>query len=756
MFAHLGRFTHRRRWWVIVGSIVFAVLAAIWGTGVFTQVSDGGFVDPDAESTRADELIADEIDTANPDVIVIYRDAGGTPRDGDITPEDPAFAEAVTAQLDAMPGAPVEDVVHFWDMDPEDLTRYALISDDGQATYAAITLRGGGEEDRAESYAALVEHLEDQRDVLADADVTVHIGGAAAMMSEMSEQAERDVIVAELVSLPLLLLFLVIIFGGLVAASMPLLLAILAILGSLTVLHALALVTDISVFAVNVATILGLGLAIDYGLFIVSRFREELARRGSVAEALPVTVATAGRTVAFSGVAVLIAFCGLLFFPQAIMRSIGLGGIAVVLFDMVAALVVLPAILAVVGHRINALHIPGFRRRRSRESETGGWHRLAQIVMRRPVVSLVLVTMVLGAFGAPLLGLKPGITDQRYLPPDDDTRVVAEMMDADFPGGTGTIDVVVTGEVSDDALDGYAERLDSLEDAAQVDVRGLATGDVAHLGVYFTGEIDDAETTALVAQVRDTTLPSGADEVLVGGMAAASVDNLDAILDALPWTILVVVFATLVFLFMAFGSVILPIKAVLMGVLSLAASLGVVVWGFQEGALATLLGFDAVGTTDPTYLVIIVVAAFGLAMDYELFLLSRVREEYLATGDNTQSVAVGLQRTGHIITSAALLLVIVLASMGTSAIVFLKIMGIGLAAAIIIDATLVRAILVPAAMRLMGRANWWLPGWLRWLHDRIGVTEEEETAPSGPRPPVTKSETEPRATELVGRPFPET
>ncbi|QVQ52418.1 MMPL family transporter [Spiractinospora alimapuensis] len=752
MFTHLGRFTHRRRWWVIAGSAVFAVLAAVWGTGLFTQVSDGGFVDPDAESTRADELITDELDTATPDVVVIYRDAGGTPRDGDVIAEDGAFAEAVTDQLDALPSAPVEDVTHFWDMDPEDLTRYALISDDGRATYAAITLRGSGEEERTESYAELVGHLEDQRDALADADVTVRIGGAAAMMSEMSEQAERDVIVAELVSLPLLLLFLVIIFGGLVAASMPLLLAVLAILGSLTALHALALVTDISVFAVNVATILGLGLAIDYGLFIVSRFREELARRGSVEEALPVTVATAGRTVAFSGVAVLIAFCGLLFFPQAIMRSIGLGGIAVVLFDMVAALVVLPAILAVVGHRVNALRIPGLRRRRARESETGGWHRLARTVMRRPFVSLILVAVVLATFGAPLLGLKPGITDQRYLPPDDDTRVVAEMMDEDFPGGTGTIDVVVTGDVSDDALEDYAERLDSLEAAAQVDLRSPANGDVAHLVVSFTGEIDDDETTALVTEVRETTPPEGADEVLAGGMAAASVDNLDAILEALPWTILVVVSATLVFLFMAFGSVILPVKAVLMGVLSLAASLGVVVWGFQEGALATLLGFDAVGTTDPTYLVIIVVAAFGLAMDYELFLLSRVREEYLATGDNTQSVAVGLQRTGHIITSAALLLVIVLVSMGTSAIVFLKIMGIGLAAAIVIDATLVRAILVPAAMRLMGRANWWLPGWLRWLHDRIGVTETEEATPAGPNSRATGEDARSRTTELVGGP----
>ncbi|MFD0776354.1 MMPL family transporter, partial [Streptomonospora algeriensis] len=354
------------------------------------------------------------------------------------------------------------------------------------------------------------------------------------------------------------------------------------------------------------------------------------------------------------------------------------------------------------------------------EEHEGGWARLAHSVMRRPAIYLVTVAAVLLAFASSLAYTELGSTDQRYLPEDAGSRVAMESLEEDFPaGGIGEIDVAVTGGASEPELNDFADRLEGLDGAESAEVARTGA-DVAHLTVAYEGAADDAATSELVRDVRGAEPPRGADEVLVGGPAAMQIDNVAAIVDALPYTLAFVVAVTLVLLFLAFGSIVLPLKAVVMGALSLGASLGVVVWGFQEGHLAGVLDFTTVGTIDPTFLVLIVIVAFGLAMDYELFLLSRVREEYAATGDNPHSVAAGLQRTGGIITSAAVLLVVVLAGMGASDLLFLKIMGVGLAMAVVVDATLVRALLVPATMRLLGRANWWLPAPLRRLHDRIG------------------------------------
>ncbi|MEY9211164.1 MMPL family transporter [Thermobifida halotolerans] len=715
MFSALGRSTHRGRIWVLLATGAFIVFAALWGTGLFGAVSDGGFEDPDAESTRATEVIEEELGHDAVDVVAVYRS-------DDLTVDDPEFAEEVQDVLDRLSDDRVASVTSYLDPDLGELQRGALVSEDRHAVYVPLTLEGEDRAERMESFEAIADDLEAET-------LTTRVGGSLAIESELSEQAESDVVRAELISLPLLLVLLVVIFGGVVAALMPLAVGGLAVLGAMVLLRALTQVTEVSVFAVNVATILGLGLAIDYGLFLVSRFREEMRRTGDVAAAVPVTLATAGRTVAFSGVTVLIAFAGLLFFPQPILRSIGLGGIAVVVFDLIAALVVLPALLSVVGRRIDALRLPLFGRRRSgadADDRVGGWSRLAHSVMRRPVLYLLTVAAVLVAFASALTSLDVGTTDQRYLPADAESRQATEILEEDFPaGGTGQIDVVVTGEVDQADLAAFAEELADLDgsEGAQL-VR--AEGEAAHLTVAYEGEIDDDSTADLVRAVRDADAPEGAEEVLVGGAAAQQLDNVDAIVETVPTTLLFVSLSTLVLLFLAFGSVVLPLKAVVMGFLSLGASLGVVIWGFQEGHLADLLGFDAVGTIDPTYLVLIIIVAFGLAMDYELFLLSRVREEYLATGDNTHSVAVGLQRTGRIITSAALLLIVVLVAMGASGLLFLKIIGIGLAMAVVVDATLVRALLVPATMRLLGGANWWLPRPLRWLHDRVGITESEE------------------------------
>ncbi|MBX9391016.1 MMPL family transporter [Streptomonospora nanhaiensis] len=726
MFAGLGCFTYRWRGWVLAATALFAAFAGVWGTGVFESVSEGGFEDPGSESARAAETLEAELGHDAADIVVVYRS-------DELRVDNPMFAFSVQQMRDDLPEDRIASVRTYLDEGLSDTERGILVSEDRHATYVPITLAGDTDAERMDNFHA----IEDELDA---GQLDTEIGGAVGIESDLAAQAEGDVVRAELISLPVLLALLVVIFGGVVAALMPLAVGGLAILGSLTLLRALTYVTDVSVFAVNVATILGLGLAIDYGLFMVNRFREERARGTEVREAVPRTLATAGRTVAFSGVTVMIAFAGLLFFPQPILRSIGFGGIAVVLFDVLAALVALPALLAVAGDRIDSLRLFARARRRRElrraalgrgpeETAAGGaWARLAHSVMRRPVLYLVAVGAVLVAFASSLAATELGSTDQRYLPADAASRVATESLREDFPaGGIGRIDVAVTGDVARGELADFADRLGGLDGAEGAEVSRTGEG-AAHITVAYEGETDDPATADLVRAVRTAPEPEGAEEVLVGGPAAMQIDNVAAIVDTLPTTVVFVVATTLVLLFLAFGSIVLPVKAVVMGALSLGASLGVVVWGFQEGHLAGVLGFEPVGTIDPTFIVLIVIIAFGLAMDYELFLLSRVREEFALTGDNAHSVAVGLQRTGGIITSAALLLVVVLAAMGSSDLLFLKIMGIGLAMAVVVDATLVRALLVPATMRLLGSANWWLPGPLRRLHDRVGITEGEDVA----------------------------
>ncbi|WP_017544962.1 MMPL family transporter [Nocardiopsis prasina] len=729
IFGRLGLGAHRGRWWILALTGLFAAFSVVWGLGVFSDVSQSGFEDPGSESSRAMDVLQEELGHDDIDVIAVYRS-------DEMQVDNPTFAKAVQRIADDLP----EDVVTGYDLylDEElsDVERGMLVSEDMHSTYVPVTLAGETHDERLHQFEAAASVLE-------SGPLETHLGGPIAVEHELSETAESDIIRAELITLPVLLLLLVLIFGGLVAGLVPLAVGGLAILGSLTVLRALTSVTEVSVFAINVATLLGLGLAIDYGLFMVSRFREELGRGRTVPDAVRRTVDTAGRTVAFSGVTVGIAFAGLLFFPQPILKSIGFGGIAVVAFDLIAALVFLPALLAVVGRRIDRLGLPLPRRTVTGviDENAGAWARFARTVMRGPAVSLVAVGCVLVAFSSGLASTQFGATDQRYLPVDASSRIGTESMAEDFPAGqVGRLHVAVRGDSGEARLDEYVERLDALPGAVRASVTRTTEG-VAHVEVAYQGATDDPEVQQLVRDVRADPGPEGAEETLVGGVAAMQLDNLDAIVQEAPKTVAFIIGSTLVLLFLAFGSVVLPVKAVLMGALSLGASLGVVIWGFQEGLFAGLLGFDAVGTIDPTYLVLIMIVSFGLAMDYELFLLSRVREEYLRSGDNTRSVALGLQRTGRIITSAALLLGVVLVAMGTSGLLFLKIIGIGLALAVLVDATLVRAVMVPATMRLLGDWNWWLPRPLRWLHDRIGISEggddEEAAAPVEQREKVT-------------------
>jgi RND superfamily putative drug exporter len=430
-------------------------------------------------------------------------------------------------------------------------------------------------------------------------------------------------------------------------------------------------------------------------------------------------MATAGRTVAFSGITVAIALGGLLFFPQMFLRSMGLGGMAVVLVDMLAALTVLPALLALLGRRVDALRF-GRARRAEKEKDRGAWSRLAASVMRRPVAYATGSVLVLLVLGAPFLGIRFGSVDVRALPPGSEPRTVSATLDRDFShGALSPIDVVVAGDVAKADVDGYTGRLRSVRGVAGADVVGTGRS-ATHIAVRTPADPQSQQARDLVRRIRALPAPG---RVYVGGQSAELVDLLSSLGHVLPWTALFVGVVTFALLFAALGSVVLPLKALVMNALSLSAAFGVMVWGFQDGHLAGPLGFTSTGTVEASQPVLILAVAFGLSMDYELFLLSRIREEWDRTRDNTAAVAAGLQRTGAIITNAALLLAIVIGAFVTSGIMFIKLIGVGLLAAVVVDATLVRALLVPATIRLLGRANWWLPRPLRRLHSRVALGE---------------------------------
>ncbi|HYN93875.1 MAG TPA: MMPL family transporter [Pilimelia sp.] len=714
----------RWRWGVLAAAVALVVGGATWGAGVFGALTGSGFDDPSSESSRARERIEAQFGSPDVDVLVLYSSDTATV-------DDATFKARVTGVLGPLAARPeVASVTSVYDLPPGDPRAASLVARDRHATYAAIQLRAPDEDAKAEAYADLRPLLD------AGGDVRTQAGGLVGFLQQTNEMTSGDIARAEAFAMPVLLLLLVFIFGGLVAAGMPLLIGILAILGAFVATRLLTMVTDVSVFAVNVITLLGLGMAIDYALFVVSRFREELAAGHAPPAAVARTMVTAGRTVMISGLTIALALASLLIFPQVFLRSMGLGGMAAVLVAMLASLTVLPALLAVLGHRVNALRVPLPWRRRDAAARDGGWARLARSVMRRPVLYAAGVAAVLLALATPALGMTWGGFDERVLPPGSEARVVSERIGADFAGGTvAPISVVVSGVTAERAGQ-FAQEIAALPGATGATVAGTR-GDVARLAVSYGGEPTGDVARDLVGEIRALPGPAGA-QVLVGGRTATDLDLLDSLGERLPWMATIMALATFILLFLAFGSVVLPLKAVLMNLVSIGASFGVVVWGFQEGHLAGLMNFTATGFIEPTNPILMLALLFGLATDYEVFLLSRVREEWDRTGDNTLAVARGLQHTGRIITAAALLLIIVVAGFATGGTMFIKMIGVGMIVAIVVDATLVRALLVPATMRLLGRWNWWAPGPLGGVYRRYGI-RESDPAPAEPREPALTS-----------------
>ncbi|NLT53560.1 MAG: MMPL family transporter [Actinomycetales bacterium] len=725
MLAGWGRVVVRWRWVVLVTGAVAVTVAAVWGASVFSTLIPGGFEDPNAESTRIEARVEATVGRQATDLVVLYSSP-------DRTVDDPGYRDAVTRALDALPPEAVTRVTTYWNSGGSP----ALVSTDRRDTIAAVQLAGRNHGDRVTAYEEIEPML---RSV--GAGLQVRLGGEAATNGQISEQVSADLGRAEGLSLPILLVLLVIIFGSAVAAGVPLLVGVATMLGSFAILRGLAEITDVSVFAVNIVTLLGLGLSIDYALFVVSRFREERRARLDLGDALAATMATAGRTVVVSGVTVAGSLAGLLLFPQVFLRSMAFGGIAAVLVALVSALTLLPAVLAVLDHRLDALRLPRFRRR-SAGGGRDGWARFARVVMRRPVVFAGTAVALLLTLGAPFLRAEFGGIDTRALPEGAEARVVDEIMREQFRG-TDAYPISVLVEGGPDAATALVAAVEELDGVTAVTPQA-STPTATLLAVDHAGGALDAETLDLVTAIRDLPEPTGV-EVLVGGASAYQVDVRASIADRLPLMIGVMAVATFLLLFLAFGSVVLPLTAILANVVSIGASFGVVVWIFQDGHLADLLGFTPTGTIETTQPILMLAIIFGLSMDYEVFLLSRIAEHWRSTGDATAAVAAGLQRTGRIITSAALLLVVVIGAFSTSGITFIKMIGVGMAVAIVVDATVVRAVLVPAVLRLLGPAAWWAPAPLQRWQRRLGWSDEGAVpTPDGDDPSPARTE------DLVG------
>ncbi|HEY2044379.1 MAG TPA: MMPL family transporter [Jatrophihabitans sp.] len=696
-------------------AVLFTVLAALWGTGVFSKLVDGGFDDTKSQSARAEQQLADRIGRSDADLILLVNSPGRTV-------DDPAYAADVNAALNTLPGSDVTAIRDYFTTH-----NGAFASADKHSTFVAITLTNPTAGRKLKSYDPMTSTLTAR-------GYTARVGGTSAINDDVSARVKADIGRAESISMPILLVLLVIIFGSVVAASLPLLVGGISILGAFTALRVISLFTDVSVFAINIVTIMGLGLAIDYGLFMVGRFREELNNGHQPHEAARRTVQTAGRTVLVSAITVMVALAGLTLFPQVFLRSMGFGGMAAVLVAALAATIVLPAVLASLGTRIEKLPVRLFRRRRpaAASDESGFWYRLAHSVMRRPVGYLVASCLVLLVLAAPFLHVKFGGVDAKVLPTSSQTRQVSDVLKADFPGSDAT-PIIIATDLTDGvstspgkaALAGYLAQVKQLPSVSTATVTA-AKGNTARIEVSYRGDTLAGSTKTLVHEIRDLPPAAGVQQVLVGGETAKLIDRLHSIGSILPWMGLLVGVATFVLLFLAFGSVVLPLKAIALNVLSLGASFGVVTWIFGDGHLAGLLNFTPTGTVEATQPILVLAIVFGLSMDYEVFLLSRVREQYDRTGDNRMAVATGLQRTGGIITSAALLIIVVIAAFSASSITFIKLIGVAMATGIVVDAVLVRMIVVPAAMRLMGAANWWAPKPLRGIYRRYGIRESDD------------------------------
>jgi RND superfamily putative drug exporter len=758
IFAAVGRFDYRFRKVLPVIGLALVIGVNAWSAAAGGDLIQGGWVIPGSEEQRAVDLLTSRFEDQPSTILVIYRDPAGEA-------SSDAFQATIAGSVaPAADDAAVTRVLTYADQPSAD-----LVSTDGEWAMAVVYL-----DKEVEASVEDASRISDE--IVAPSGVEMHITGIPQLYHEFNQKIENDLVTAEMISLPIALLILLAVFGTLVAAGLPLLIAALAMPSSFAVIGLLAVVTDMSIFVNNLATMIGLALAIDYSLFMVSRFREEL-RHHSVEIAVERMMGSVGKAVAISGVAVAIGLSSLTVFEAAALRSMGIAGVITVVSTLLFGLTVLPALLALLGPRVNRLRLPLPRALRLVEDDTdaadrrqghGAWSWVASRVMHRPLLIAAPVLAFLLLLGSPILSLELSTGQNLEDLPRTPARTGFEILLDEFPAGeTDPITLALTWSGSDleqgispdrqAALAGYIDSVEALSNVTEVEsvltppggmdpqqwsqllalpasqwpeaaqpatqvVAGFVGEDTTRLRV-FTDLLPDSDAgRALVGDIREVAAPDGA-QVLTAGLPSRSADFMASFTRAVPIAILIVVVVTGGVLFLTFGSVFLPIKAVLMSLVSISASFGALVWIFQQGHLADQLGFEPSGALGAWLPLIMFAILFGLSMDYEVFLLSRIRERYVAHGDNTRAVAEGIGLTGGIITGAALIMVAVFAAFALSSITFIKALGLTMALAVLIDATVVRGILVPAFMRVMGWVNWWAPRWLQRLVARLGLYE---------------------------------
>ncbi|MEU7335579.1 MMPL family transporter [Streptomyces sp. NPDC007074] len=721
MFERIAELVIRRsRLVLVVAAVAMALMGAV-GAGAFGKLLGGGYDDPASSSSRALEVI-DKKFGGETNLVLLVR-----PSEGRVdAPAARHTGLALVAELKKERN--LGNVVSYWDTSSADLR-----SQDSREALVLAHVKGDGTE-RDENAKAVIDAYAGSY----EGTLAVRAGGGAAVTSEMGKQSGEDLVLAESLAVPLTLVLLLLVFGSAVAALLPLAIGAIAITGTFAELFVLGSATDVSVFAVNLTTALGLGLGIDYALLMVSRFREQLASGASVDDAVRRTVSTAGRTIAFSAATVAAALGALLVFPQYFLRSFGYAGVGVVAIAAVSTLFVMPALFVVLGHRVNSGRLPWAKPRRT-DTRLPAWGRLARTVMRRPALTALPVLAVLLLAASPLLGISFGTPDERVLPEGAHSRQVASALRKNFNGSDdAALHIVIDKPVDDTPLASYAVALSELDGVVHVETstgtyaegRSTATGPgSAALGRPGAQQINvvsglppkSTQAQRLVDQVRAVTPPAGT-RPLVGGTDAVLVDAKDSIAGRLPLAVALVALTTFLLLFLFTGSVVQPLRALVLNLISLGATLGVMTWIFQDGHLSSLLGFTA-QPMEVSMTVLMFCIAFGLSMDYEVFVTSRIKELHESGEDNESAVANGLGHTGRIVSAAACLLAVSFFAFGTAKLSFMQMFGLGSGLAVLIDAVAVRGILVPAAMRVLGRSAWYAPTFLRRFHARYGLSE---------------------------------
>lgn len=696
MFLKLAHLVVRRRKATLIIFLLIVIAAGGIGSLAFAKLDSGagGFSDPGSDSAKVQKYLTSQFNVKEPAVVLVV-DAGSKSVD------DPSVV-AVEAQLESQVKAVagVAQTLSYWSGGHSNI----LKSTDGKAGYLFVYTEKTDFIGTREVGSVIQAKFDGPFQSL-----HVYASGGGVITHAIDSRISRDLAVAESISIPLTFILLAFVFGALVASAMPLVVGVSAILGAFFIIFLFTLFTNVSIYALNLITGLGLGLGIDYALLIVNRFREELHAGKDVDEAVISTVTTAGKTVFYSGLTVFVTLSSMMLFPLSFLKSFGYAGVSVVSLAVAGALIPLPAILAILGHKVDKGVV---RRSAIVPKEDGRWAKTARLVMRRPTAVVLLSFIILGVLSAPIKNIAFAQIDARVLPASDKAAIASQVVADRFSGQEGSpIEILIPGGAGKSAeVANYVTAVQAVDGVVAVNPPQVLGNDLRITAIESMGS-RTTQAEAMIHAIRAIPAPQG---TLIGGGAADFTDSQDGIGHALPWALGWISVSVLILIFVFTGSIILPIKAVLLNAMSLVATLGMLSWIFIDGHLKWLVGnFTLTNTLDTGTTILIAVVVFGLSMDYEIFLLSRIREEHMAGKTNMESVAIGLQRSARIITAAAMLLAVVFASFMTSGVTSIKFLGFGVAFAVLLDATLIRALLVPALMRLFGEKNWWAPKPLR-------------------------------------------